>query len=109
MIFIKPKWLPILLVSFMVLGLTACGKSPETMCTEAADKVAELSVKDSMGKRASENLISRRAGSLKNNSALMNLCQKTVTKERFSCVMNSDSVFQARTACDWDWVLQIGQ
>lgn len=104
MIYKKRAWLPALTVTIMVAALVGCSKTPETMCRDAADKVAELSVKDSIGKNASEALISRRAGSLKNNSTLMRQCEKTATQQRYTCVMNSDSVFQARTACDWVWV-----
>ena len=104
MIYNKRGLLPTLTLCLLVMVLAGCSKSPETMCQDAAEKVAELSVTESIGKNASKALISRRAGSLKNNSALMNQCRNTATPQRYTCVMNSDSVFQARTACDWVWV-----
>lgn len=102
------RWLAGILACVMLVLLSACSKSPETMCREAADKIAELKVKDSMGKSASEALISRAADSLKNNTSLMKQCAATATKQKYKCVLLSDSVFQARIACDWKWVQYTG-
>ena len=102
------RWLTGIFACVLVVTLSACGKTPESMCQEAAGKIAELKVKDSMGKSASEGLISRAADSLKNNSSLMKQCASTATEQKYKCVMHSDSVFQARTACDWKWVQYTG-
>ncbi|HEX19748.1 MAG TPA: hypothetical protein ENG78_02865 [Acidiferrobacteraceae bacterium] len=102
------KWLAGFFACVMVVLLAACSKSPETMCREAADKIAELKVKESMGKSVSEALISRAADSLKNNTSLMKQCAASATKQKHKCVLLSDSIFQARTACDWKWVQYTG-
>lgn len=100
--------LSVTLLGCLALLLAGCGNSPESMCKQAADKVAELKIEESVGKNASPTLISRTADSLKNNSSLMKQCAAEANDQRFKCVMRSDSLFQARTACDWKWVQYTG-